>query len=1116
MRRLVRAAARRQRVVRASRGLASVGVRRAAADLQLRYAAPALAATNDADDPVRQGHDAPATSREVLELAQRHVAEGASMKRWLASLLAHQIRGLALQRVRKYGEMRVESLLGDLERGRLDDSCVVPYLRQSLLRAMASPTSASASASASTTTADGVGRRNFFVRLAARALMALVERDEVDVLSSPVATITRAVQQWMQGDDSTESDSDALDELDRDGGSVRALIDRVLPVLLASLYLDYDSGLLPERRDWLPHAHNEPRASVLKRKFASFCEQVQLECEVAQSSVDEYEQLMQGEWRNAAVFHHDGVSLSLRWAPGIMRQLERVLSDTPRDGSSRHHAAQLLQAIDPHAATTLAVTTVCNLFFRAKTASFDFHVGSLGRTLSVHRVCVAIGNALLQERRVQLALRHEKRKQQAGGDSEQAEHASRSAKRRRREVELSETLSLSREQRLRLERAHRRRCPKSASQSHSQHAAVASLANDGEDGEVSLLDTMILRDDVQRQAVTAALGRLMLDIIVETARVPEIGVPTGELQDWLRESARVAYLRQSEGGSAKLQGHDAAEASLSFASALEVHSLESLCAADGDTASACDSEREQLEQTVSIITAAASGAVTDEEAAQGRPAATTTTSPSSKEFIQATPAFWRFLEAVDGRSLSSVEPAFAPMVCPPRPWTSPRDGAYLTLNSEMMRFKTPFEQSSALESATDDCDEVLTALNVLGSTPWRVNRRVLELMRALHHERHEVVGKLPPHASVDPAPLDLAHDERFRESERWYAEPDRERREALRTYRARRLRERNEQLKHVAEMHSLRASFHLMEETALRFRDHERIFLPFSVDFRGRAYPLPLHLNHVGHDLMRGLLCFADARPLGERGLWWLKVHVGALCGDDKASLAERCAWTEAHVDEVFRAADDPLGTDWWKRVENPFQAIAAVFELADALRSPCPEEFEARVPVHQDGSCNGLQHYAALGRDLHGGSLVNLTPSDRPQDVYMGVGYEVRRVVHAHAQDAAHKHHELAKLLDGHIERKVIKQTVMTSVYGVTFIGARDQILRQLRARSDAIGFASDDQCYAAAQYLAKVTLDSIGEVFSNARKIMSWLADVARTVGVSVSCLSVCQCSCVTTPPT
>lgn len=37
-------------------------------------------------------------------------------------------------------------------------------------------------------------------------------------------------------------------------------------------------------------------------------------------------------------------------------------------------------------------------------------------------------------------------------------------------------------------------------------------------------------------------------------------------------------------------------------------------------------------------------------------------------------------------------------------------------------------------------------------------------------------------------------------------------------------------------------------------------------------------------------------------------------------------------------------------------------------------------------GSCNGLQHYAALGLDAKGGAQVNLVPSSKPQDVYTGV----------------------------------------------------------------------------------------------------------------------------------
>ena len=57
------------------------------------------------------------------------------------------------------------------------------------------------------------------------------------------------------------------------------------------------------------------------------------------------------------------------------------------------------------------------------------------------------------------------------------------------------------------------------------------------------------------------------------------------------------------------------------------------------------------------------------------------------------------------------------------------------------------------------------------------------------------------------------------------------------------------------------------------------------------------------------------------------------------------------------------------------------------------------------------------------------------------------------------------AQLLIGKVSRKVVKQTVMTTVYGVTFVGAREQIDRQLRDRGDI----PTEECYLAAAYLAK-----------------------------------------------
>lgn len=51
-------------------------------------------------------------------------------------------------------------------------------------------------------------------------------------------------------------------------------------------------------------------------------------------------------------------------------------------------------------------------------------------------------------------------------------------------------------------------------------------------------------------------------------------------------------------------------------------------------------------------------------------------------------------------------------------------------------------------------------------------------------------------------------------------------------------------------------------------------WLPHNMDFRGRVYPCPPHLNHLGSDMARSLLCFAKGEPLGSNGLDWLKVSL--------------------------------------------------------------------------------------------------------------------------------------------------------------------------------------------------------------------------------------------------
>lgn len=262
---------------------------------------------------------------------------------------------------------------------------------------------------------------------------------------------------------------------------------------------------------------------------------------------------------------------------------------------------------------------------------------------------------------------------------------------------------------------------------------------------------------------------------------------------------------------------------------------------------------------------------------------------------------------------------------------------------------------------------------------------------------------------------------------------------------------------------------------------------------------------------------FAEAKPLRKRGLYWLKVHLANFAGKDKMSFDDRARYIDDNMDEVRKSVADPLSDDaWWMKLDDPFQGLATCYEIVRAIDSGDPENYMCALPVHMDGSCNGLQHYAALGRDTVGGKAVNLLEGDGPEDVYVGVMHEVIRRVAEEAerelpfdtskldslnmeQKKAWKHNQAAKLVNGLIDRGVVKRTVMTSVYGVTYIGARQQIQEKIEEKLQEKGYDLDEidrEVFDAAGYLATVTMEVMGDLFQGARNTKTWLADCARLI--------------------
>lgn len=394
-----------------------------------------------------------------------------------------------------------------------------------------------------------------------------------------------------------------------------------------------------------------------------------------------------------------------------------------------------------------------------------------------------------------------------------------------------------------------------------------------------------------------------------------------------------------------------------------------------------------------------------------------------------------------------------------------------------MRLKDTQEQLTYLRHATSagHMEHVFAGLDVLGSTPWQINADVFKVILELWNSGKRF-GKIPANTfeEDEPEPVRPASYDTDVVAKSRY------------------LQEMKEWMRNKANNHSTRCSINYRVEIARAFLA-DNFYLPHNIDFRGRAYPIPIHLNHVGDDICRGLMKFGEAKKLGARGLWWLKIHLANLYGFDKGSFDERVQFVQEHLADVYDSASKPLeGAQWWAKADDPFQCLATCIELRNALESGDPEAFESSLPIHQDGTCNGLQHYAALGGDIHGARQVNLAVTDRPADVYTHVARMVEDLI---AKDVE-KGNAHAKALQGKVARKVVKQTVMTTVYGVTFVGAREQIMRQLKASKD---FETADTWDLSA-YLARAVLGCIGNLFEGAKSIQDWLTISARLIAKSI----------------
>lgn len=424
-------------------------------------------------------------------------------------------------------------------------------------------------------------------------------------------------------------------------------------------------------------------------------------------------------------------------------------------------------------------------------------------------------------------------------------------------------------------------------------------------------------------------------------------------------------------------------------------------------------------------------------------------------------------------------------------------GGFIICKNDLVRGGI-HSHTGALEAPVSQLD--LDAVNAVQATPWRINTYTLDTMMTAWANDVRLPGIEKAITKDLPDKLGLAAwlalpagemtDEGLKkaQNEAWAAMPDDDRKEHVRRR---------------ADIHKFNASAKGRERAMLDYlgiademRDEPAIYFPHNRCFRGRIHPLIGAGPHPqANDMGKSLLMFAEGFPLGREGLFWLCVRAANCGGQDKLSLNERVEWAYEHRDSIVAAGNDPFADLWWasEGVDDPWQLLATCRELALAWALTDPTEFHSHLPVPMDGTCNGLQHLAAMGLDQIGADATNLTKvmgqdgkTPMRQDIYLEVRDAVRAIIET---DAAAGHEQALQWhgkLEGSRGRKIVKRAVMTTPYGVTDRGIREQLIKDGHT-------AEIEQSGPAADYLKDCLVTALSQTVSSAKSIMAWAQTAA-----------------------
>ena len=412
-------------------------------------------------------------------------------------------------------------------------------------------------------------------------------------------------------------------------------------------------------------------------------------------------------------------------------------------------------------------------------------------------------------------------------------------------------------------------------------------------------------------------------------------------------------------------------------------------------------------------------------------------------FVVPTPEFMDIKDEVMANA-ELFAPLAWPMLIPPKDWTNESAGGYM-LNEVM-------HGHDLVRRGNGDCiqgETPLAFLNKIQKVAYKCNSFTISVANTLQ-DREIAVGKFLPiiHYDLPPKPVDIA-----------------ENKEARLAYRRAAAEVMNKQAAEFKKSCRTRMTMEAVD----RFKDRDKFFIPWSFDYRGRAYPIPAFLTPQDTDFGKSLIRSADESYITESGKKWLAFQVATTYGLDKETMANRLSWTTQNTPLITRVATDPIDNIGdWEAADEPWQFLAACEEYYSVVITE--ERKTTGLFVATDATCSGLQILAGLARDKKTAQLVNVLPADRPQDAYKVVADVAKPNCPIHIREV--------------MDRKTVKRTVMTIPYNAKPYSNRSYIRDALLEK----GIEIDKEDLTVT---VQAVRDAMNKVVPGPMSVMKWIED-------------------------